>query len=112
MAVYTIHFCKWKRIKEVKKMVNCLGKWTHTPDQPANCDMDIIANMIMEDGYKPKTDLENLIIMVLLLFESETEDSSSEFFPTYDFETMAINADGLKRFVYASGGWKEFDYYA
>lgn len=43
-------------------MVNCLGKWTHTPDQPANCDMDIIANMIMEDGYKPKTDLENLII--------------------------------------------------
>ena len=75
-------------------------------------DMDIIANMIMEDGYKPKTDLENLIIMVLLLFESETEDSSSEFFPTYDFETMAINADGLKRFVYASGGWKEFDYYA
>lgn len=93
-------------------MVNCLGKWTHTPDQPANCDMDIIANMIMEDGYKPKTYLENLIIMVLLLFESETEDSSSEFFPTYDFETMAINADGLKRFVYASGGWKEFDYYA
>lgn len=95
-------------------MVDTLGRWTYTPNTPKEkkCDMDIVADMIMESGYKPLTTLENLVVMVILHFESETEDSSSEFFPTYDFENLRINADGLKEFVKASGGWKEFDYYS
>ena len=95
-------------------MVDTLGRWTYelnTPDEK-KCDMDIVADMITEDEYKPVTDLENLVTIVILHFESETEDSSSRFFPTYDFETMRINAEGLREFVKASGGWKEFDYYA
>lgn len=95
-------------------MVDTLGRWTYVPNTPEEkkCDMDIVADMITESGYKPQTSLENLVAMVILHFESETEDSSSEFFPTYNFETMLINADGLKEFVETSGGWKEFDYYA
>lgn len=95
-------------------MVDTFGRWTYIPNIPEEkkCDMDIVADMITESGYKPLTDLENLVVMVILHFESETEDSSSEFFPTYDFRNLRINADGLKEFVKASGGWKEFDYYA
>lgn len=95
-------------------MVDTLGRWKYEKDTPQEkkCDMDIVADMIRESGYEPQTDLENLVVMVILNFENETEDSSSEFFPTYDFENMMINSDGLKDFVEASGGWKEFDYYA
>ena len=95
-------------------MVDTLGRWTYMPNTPEKykCDMDIVADMITEDGYKPITDLENLVVMVILHFESETEDNSSFYFPTYDFETMRINAEGLRDFVKDNGGWKEFDYYA
>nr|DAL79089.1 MAG TPA: hypothetical protein [Caudoviricetes sp.] len=95
-------------------MIDIFGHWTYEPNTPEEkkCDMDIVADMITEDEYTPVTDLENLVVVVILHFESETEDSSSYFFPTYDFETMRINAEGLKEFVKASGGWKEFDYYA
>ena len=93
-------------------MVDSLGRWTYEPNTPKEkqCDMDRVAELILDSGYKPKTNLENLICMLISSFESETEDSSSEFFPTYDFETMMINIDGLKAFVEASGGFKEFDY--
>lgn len=95
-------------------MIDIFGHWTYEPNTPEEkkCDMDIVADMITEDEYTPVTDLENLVVVVILHFESETEDSSSYFFPTYDFETMRINTEGLKEFVKASGGWKEFDYYA
>lgn len=95
-------------------MIDIFGHWTYEPNTPEEkkCDMDIVADMITEDEYTPVTDLENLVVVVILHFESETEDSSSYFFPTYDFETMRINAEGLKEFVKASEGWKEFDYYA
>lgn len=95
-------------------MIDTLGRWTYIPNTPEEkkCDMDIVADMITESGYEPQTDLENLVVMVLFHFVSETEDSSSEYFPTYDFENMRINVDGLRELVKANGGWQEFDYYA
>ena len=71
-------------------MIDIFGHWTYEPNTPEEkkCDMDIVADMITEDEYTPVTDLENLVVVVILHFESETEDSSSYFFPTYDFETI------------------------
>lgn len=95
-------------------MVDTFGHWIYKPNTPKEnqCDMDCVAELILASGYKPNTDLENLVCMLILHFEGETEDSSSEFFPTYNFKSMTINIDGLKNFVEASGGFKAFDYYS
>ena len=96
-------------------MINNIGVWTAETDYNVYPkekwhDMDIVANYIQEQNYIPKTDMENLVNMLVLHFESETEDSSSWYFPTYD-DDLHINIKGLSEFVEASGGLKEFDYY-
>lgn len=95
-------------------MIDCFGRWTGEKDYksyPKNkwCDMDYVANYIIEQKYIPKTTIANLVSMIILHFEGETEDSSSWFFPTYD-DDLKINIKGLMAFVEASGGLKEFDY--
>ncbi len=95
-------------------MVDWLGRWTEEKDYSTYppekwCDMDRVANYIRTCDYVPKTNMENLIGMIIAHFEGETEDCSSEFFPTYD-DDLNINMPKLAAFVEASGGFKEFDY--
>lgn len=48
---------------------------------------------------------------IIAIFKSETEDSSSLFFPAYT-EDLNINISSLKEFCVASGGLREFDYWS
>lgn len=96
-------------------MVDWFGRWTPESDYSTYpkekwCDMDYVANLVMEHNYTPKTDMENLVSMTILHFEGETEDSSSGFFPTYNCDDLMINIEGLAGFVEASGGFEAFDY--
>ena len=65
---------------------------------------------INEEGYVPKTSMDNLIIMVILHFDCD--DNYGE----YDAETgfggygVEFTLDECFRYVEESGGWNEFDY--
>ena len=57
------------------------------------CDCDRLCVAIRKDGYVPKTSMNNLVNMVFAYYME-------------DFESV----DDVVQEVYASGGWKEFDY--
>nr|DAZ52599.1 MAG TPA: hypothetical protein [Caudoviricetes sp.] len=65
-------------------MVDTWGNWTEEKDYSTYpkekwCDYDYMAAWIREQGYEPKTDMENLITMILLYYECEIEDGESDY---------------------------------
>ena len=69
-----------------------------------------IEKKIIEDGYKPKTSMDNLISMIILSFDCD--DNYGE----YDEETgmggygEEFTLEECFRYVEDSGGYAEFDY--
>lgn len=77
------------------------------------CDFDYVANWIVSENYTPETDLENVIVTIILHYESALEDEGQDFFAIQNNPNAPmINIDDVKEFVKASGGIKEFDYEA
>lgn len=64
---------------------------------------DEILVAIKVDGYEPKTTYDNLICMVILSFDCDDN------YPEWGDE---FTTEMCLEYVKASGGWKEFDYYA
>lgn len=96
-------------------VIDYLRRWVPEKDYSTYpkekwCDYDIVANYIIQQNYIPKTTIENLVRNIIAHFECETEDGNSEFFPTYNDDLM-INIDGVTRYIEASGGLEEFDYW-
>ena len=95
-------------------MVDTYGRWTEeknysTYQKEKWCDYDYMAAWIREQGYEPKTNMENLITMILLHDECEIEDGESEY------DTENGNFDGtyieaVQTYVQDNGGLAEFDY--
>lgn len=83
-------------------MVDIYGRWIYEPNTPEEkkCDCDRIADWICEKGYTPKTSIEHLVHMIILMFDCCGN------YGEYDEES------GCKRYVDDSGGFKEFDYEA
>lgn len=80
-------------------MVDWYGRWTPEDDYtkyPAEkmCDCDRIAKRIMDDGYFPRTDIKNIVEMVLAYYDYDND----------------FNLDECFAYVEDSGGWTEFDY--
>lgn len=85
------------------------------------CDMDRVADYIIKQNYSPKTDIENLSIMLVLHLgvNAETQEYAEDpcFVPIYkevpykDSIIEIIDIENLHEFVQASGGLEEFDYY-
>lgn len=94
-------------------MVDIYGIWTYEAGTPEDkkCDCDRIADWVVECGYIPQTSMENLVEMIISLFDDHGH------FGEYDSETGcggygdAFSIEGCKRFVEESGGFAEFDYY-
>lgn len=94
---------------------NFTGEWTYEPNTPENkkCDMDRIADWIIQSGYKVKTTIENLVIMIILYFDSADNygeyDESTGFGGYGDYFTV----EECKRYVEdTDGGISFYDYYA
>ena len=70
-----------------------------------------IEQKILNDGYTPKTSMENLITMIVLSFDCD--DNYGE----YDEETGCggygeeFTLEECFRYIEESGGYAEFDYY-
>lgn len=101
-------------------MVNQLGKWIEEKDYnnyPIDkwCDMDYIANWIRNSGYIIKTDIENLIVLILLAYEDTEEVSENGHYAIEDSRpypnNLMVNIEDINIFVADNGGLVEFDYY-
>lgn len=96
-------------------MVDTWGNWTEEKDYSTYpkekwCDYDYMAAWIREQGYEPKTDMENLITMILLYYEGEIEDGESD----YDTENGKFDGtyiEAVQTYV-QDNGISNFDYEA
>lgn len=96
-------------------MVDTWGNWTEEKDYSTYpkekwCDYDYMAAWIREQGYEPKTDMENLITMILLYYEGEIEDGESD----YDTENGKFDGtyiEAVQTYV-QDNGLSNFDYVA
>lgn len=94
-------------------MVDTWGNWTEEKDYSTYpkekwCDYDYMAAWIREQGYEPKTDMENLITMILLYYECEIEDGESD----YDTENGKFDGtyiEAVQTYV-QDNGLVNFDY--
>ena len=93
-------------------MVDVYGRWTYEPDTPEEkkCDLDRLADWIVESGYKPKTSVENLAFMIMIHFDCPdnygAENNSNGSGGYGDSYTL----NECKNYVRDSGGFAEFDY--
>jgi hypothetical protein len=90
------------------------GKWTEEKDYSTYpkekwCDCDYMAVWIREQGYKPKTSINNLLASIFAHYDCEIEDEDSSYRinnGNFDSEIEAIQA------YVADTGLSEFDYEA
>lgn len=67
--------------------------------------------MIVNDGYKPKTSMDNLVVMLVLSFDCDDN------YGDYDEESGcggygdSFTMEGLRQYIEDSGGYAEFDYW-
>jgi predicted transcriptional regulator len=92
-------------------MVNNVGQWKYIPGTPEEkkCDMDLVADWISSQNYTIKTSLENLVVMILLHYYRELNDSGRYYYTVEKNSTM-INVQDVAAYVSDMGGLQEFDY--
>lgn len=99
-------------------MVDYYGNWIYdecvTPSKM--CDMDYVALLVRQSDYEPVTTMENIVSMIILMYDGELKDNGREYFEIEDDrefpENLMINIDDVAAYVEATGGFSEFDYYA
>lgn len=85
-----------------------IDDWRFDPNQEPRCAYDYLAHKILESGYEIKTGLSNLMVMMILHFDTHQEE--------VDF--MEAHIDSPEEWAQAvideaelSGGFREFDYW-
>lgn len=74
---------------------------------PEQSNYGDIEDYIREQNYEPKTDIENLVMVVCAHFEGYCEEENVDFYNNSDF---SVDIKALNEFVKASGGLRERDY--
>lgn len=96
-----------RKVRDMTVFVNCISN----PEGTYEAYYKDIEKKIIADGYKPKTTMDNLIVMIILAFDCD--DNYGE----YDEETgfggygEEFTLEECFRYIEESGGYAEFDYY-
>ena len=95
-----------RKVGDMTIFINCVSN----PEGTYETYYQEIEKKILEDGYKPKTSMDNLISMIILSFDCD--DNYGEF-----DEATGMGGYGEEftleecfRYVEESGGYAEFDY--
>ena len=108
-------FMSYQKIGVIDMVDQWTGEWTEEKDYSTYpkekwCDCDYMAVWIREQGYKPKTSMENLITNIFLHYDCETEEESSSYnTENGNFEGTYVEA--VQAYV-TDTGLSEFDYEA
>ena len=96
-----------RKVGDMMVFVDCVSN----PEGTYTTYYKDIEKKIIDDGYEPKTTMDNLISMIILHFDCD--DNYGE----YDKETgcggygKEFSLKECFRYVEESGGYTEFDYY-
>ena len=96
-----------RQVGNITVFVDCVSN----PEGTYESYYEDIKKRIINDGYSPKTTMDNLITMIILYFDCD--DNYGE----YDEETglggygEEFTLEECFRYVEESGGYEEFDYY-
>lgn len=95
-------------------MVDVYGRWTYYADtrEDKKCVLDKIADMIVADGYIPKTTIEYLAEMIFDCYETELKYSETDYYAIKPANRYDFNIKDIMVYLYENGGYQEFDYYA
>ena len=95
-----------RKVGDIVVYIDCVSN----PEATYEMYYKEIEKKIVEDGYKPKTSIENLIKMIILYFDCD--DNYGE----YDEETGfggygdEFTLEECFRYIEDFGGYREFDY--
>lgn len=99
-------------------MIDYCGNWTAEENYKLYskekwCDFDYVAAWIKDMDYKPKTNIENLVEMIVATYDLYLTDNEVEFYSDIDKSENGsmISIVDIDCFVKEQGGLKEFDYY-
>ena len=95
-----------RQVGDMMVFINC----TSNPEGTYETYYQDIKKKIIEDGYEPKTSMDNLISMIILSFDCDDnygEHDEETGFGGYGEE---FTLEECFRYVKESGGYAEFDY--
>lgn len=94
-------------------MIDIYGNWKYEENTPESekCDLDIVADWIISEGYKPKTSIENMAVMVILYYDCVLEDVKQGFYGIEENPyTPMINIDDVALWIKENHRLEDFDY--
>lgn len=95
-----------RMVGDMMVFVNCASN----PEGTYETYYKDIERKIVEDGYEPKTSMDNLISMIILHFDCD--DNYGEFDEETGFGGYGeeFTLEECFRYIQESGGYAEFDY--
>ena len=96
-----------RKVGDMTVFVNCASN----PEGTYEAYYKNIEKKILDDGYKPKTSMDNLISMIILSFDCD--DNYGEYDEESGFGGYGdeFTFEECFRYVEDCGGYAEFDYY-
>ena len=97
-----------RKVGDIVVVVNCVSN----PELNYEKYYKDIEKKILEDGYKVKTTMDNLISMIILYYDND--DNYGEYDEEFGFGGYGdeFTLEECSRYVYDCGGYEEFDYYS
>lgn len=78
------------------------------------CDYDYVAAWIKSVGYEPKTNIENLVKMILAHYDSDEFTENRTYYAIKDNreypDNLMVFMPDIEAYVSDNGGLSEFDY--
>ncbi len=96
-----------RKVGDMTIFINCASN----PELTYETYYKDIESKIIEDGYEPRTTIDNLIKMIVLSFDCD--DNYGEFDEETGFGGYGeeFTLEECFRYIEESGGYTEFDYY-
>lgn len=96
-----------RKVGDISVFVDCASN----PEENYEKYYDDIEKKIISDGYEPETSMDNLIMMIILLFDCDDNYGEYEEATGCGGYGNEFTLEECFRYVEESGGYAEFDYY-
>ena len=97
----------FRQVGDMNVFVNCASN----PEENYDKYYGDIEKRILDDGYEPKTSMDNLIKMIVLSFDCDDNYGEYEEATGFGGYGEEFTLEECFRYIEESGGYAEFDYY-
>lgn len=97
----------FRQVGDMSVFIDCASN----PEENYDKYYEDIEKRIVDDGYEPKTSMDNLIKMIILSFDCDDNYGEYEEITGFGGYGDEFTLEECFRYVEESGGYAEFDYY-